>query len=68
MSDFFTFLLAVITTGFLFFLAASDYLNLPIVYLSNASGVCTKIELADGTIIGCENLKKFDRFETVWVP
>lgn len=48
-------------------LTVKGYWDFPTVYTSTTSGACVKIELPDGSIVGCENLKSFERYENVWV-
>ena len=48
-------------------LTVKGYWELPTVYTSHTTGACVKIELSDGSTVGCESLKKFDRYENVWV-
>lgn len=44
-----------------------DYMNLPTVYTSNATGECVKVEFADGKITNCACLKSIPRYNAVWV-
>lgn len=70
MKDTIEFAVGFIAFGFVIFAlmqSLNGWLDLPTVYTSNSTGRCVKIELSDGSIVGCDRLKEFDKYENVWV-